>query len=287
MAADWALNTVSATIPGKDKLNAFYSAISSGDAVTRELSQVGNLTGLVQDALEIIDLPLPLKMMMFRLKKHDGTTSPLPELILRINPDSFSVSYKKKSDLVYTTGGFVVQHWHPDKMTIRASGWVPSFKGRAKILTEGYQMFLQLLDIYMKCGSTELFLGQKLLSTNLGINAFLEKYTDTQGKQVQDNRQPSLSTAKTAKEAATFETYAMYPKVELFYQNDVYEGIFTDFTSRESYEMPNTLQYEFTFIADKRTDTVWGGLNSGIGGTLGNTSRVLRPFSSFSGPRLK
>lgn len=284
MAADWNLTTVSATIPGKDKLNAFYSGISGGGALTQGLNQLGTATDLLQDALELIDLPLPLKMMMFRLKKHDGSTAPIPELILRINPDSFSVSYKKKSDLVYTTGGFVTQHWHDDRMTIKASGWVPSFKGRAKILTDGYQMFLQLLDIYRSCGSVQKFLGQKLLSKNLEINSFLEKYTDTQAGKTSSS---AVSQDTKDRQPTTYEALTMYPKVELFYQNDVYEGIFTDFTAKENYEMPNTLQYDFTFIADKRTDTIWGGLASGVGGVLGATSRVLRPFSSFSGPRLK
>jgi hypothetical protein len=169
-------------------------------------------------------------------------------------------------------------------MTIRASGWVPSFKGRAKILTDGYQMFLQLLDIYRSCGSVQKFLGQKLLSKNLEINSFLEKYTDTQAGKTSSS---AVSQDTKDRQPTTYEALTMYPKVELFYQNDVYEGIFTDFTAKENYEMPNTLQYDFTFIADKRTDTIWGGLASGVGGVLGATSRVLRPFSSFSGPRLK
>lgn len=275
MADDWNLTTVSASIPGKDKLASFYSGITGLDSATNPLQQASAAISNAQDILELIDLPLPLRLMMFRLKKHDGSTAPIPELILRVNPDSFTVSYKKKSDLVYTTGGFVTQHWHDDKMTIRASGWVPSFRGRAKILTDGYQMFLELLSIYTQCGNVQKFLGQQLLAKNLDIKSFLEKYTDT--------RPTTRAGVTEDTQPATYETFSMYPKVELFYQNDVYEGVFTDFTSKENYEMPNTLQYDFTFISDKKTDTVL----SSLGGGLGTASRFLRPFTTFSGPRLK
>lgn len=280
MATSWDLKTMSAGIPGKDKLMLFYSGIKALDSVTRPLQQVSAVIGNIQDTLELIDLPLPLRLMMFRLKRHDGTVAPIPELILRVNPESFTVSYKKKSDLVYTTGGFVVQHWHEDKMTIRASGWVPSFRGRAKILTEGYQMFLGLLNIYTQCGNVQKFLGQQLISKDLDIDYFTKAYTDTQ---VKNSLNPVTGKEEKVFERRVPETLVMYPKVELFYQNDVYEGMFTDFTSKENYETPNTLQYDFTFIADKKTDTVLGSL----GGGLGTMSRILRPFASFSGPRLK
>lgn len=289
--SNYTSGVISANIPGKEKLMAFYSSIKSLDSVTRGIREISAAATTIQDALELVDLPLLARLMRFRLKKHDGTTAGLPELILRINPDTLNITYKKRSNLVYTTGGFVTQHWHDDVISIDASGWVPSFKGRAKILSDGYQVFLGLLDIYTKCGNVQRFLGQQLLAKRLGFEEFLKSYTDAVPKKVKDKsatEQPASEQSASA-QPSTYETLVTYPKVELYYQNDMFEGIFTEFSSEENYEFPNTLRYKFRFIADKKIDTTTASLDtftSKLGG-FGKASSVLRALGSFSGPRIK
>ena len=215
-----------------------------------------------------IDLPLSLKLIMFTAKHIEGVPF-LPGIILPINPDQFKAQFKKRSDVIYTLGGFVINHWHDDVITITASGMIPSFGSRAKILTTSYQVFLQLLNLYKSCGQIATSYSSLIEVPSLDRSKLLER-TGTGRGVVFDESLNDVSIPR--KDTMVISgTQLRNATIELVYQHDLYEGIFIDFNIEESYDMPNTLRYTFTFKAISHKNIITDKLSGGNAMTAGDT----------------
>lgn len=220
------------------------------------------------DLLRNFDLPTHTRLIRFRAKDMSSGDMVFPFLILPVNPDLFRVEYKKRSDVEYTLGGFVITHWHDDVTTITASGYIPTFRNKAKVLTSSFRAFLTLLQMYKEAGQPKL-IGTVFPSTGTQAQAQLNKLGNTQAVVA-----PSVASAVPNGQAP--KTVGPDPKdqtisftlgriqnsiIELGYMSDIYKGIFTSFVVEEAYEQPNTLKYTFTFKAVEVTDILFGNLD--------------------------
>lgn len=241
-----------------DSISSLRNKMDYFNNYMQELAQLNHLAARqagrdVEGSLP--DAPLPLKLIRFWPKDISGVPV-LPFIALPINPHQFKVVHKKKSDVIYTLGGFVINHWHDDVTTITATGYLPSFGGRAKALTTSYQFgFLPLLNMYKSCGQIATTYRQSVTTPSLDR----DKLTRDAGK-TKDNNLPNVGYSKgdsTPSDTLTVSGNALRnAHIDLYYQHDVYTGIFTDFTIDETYEQPNTLLYSFTFKAFRSKNVV-------------------------------
>jgi hypothetical protein len=231
--------------------------------IANQLGMDPNITASIQSILDKIDLPISSRLIMFQAVDNGNPDWRFPLLVLPVNPDSFKVSYKKKSDLVYTLGGFVVTHWHDDVITITGSGYIPSFKGKSKVLAESYQYFLKFLDLYLSCGQIER--ESILYSTPLSTKTDVKELISTVSTNNQTQSQPKpaedlIKSVQHSEELKVTLTSLQRSTIWLRYQDDAYNGIFTQFDIDETQEQPNTLKYTFTFKAMERINVTFGSL---------------------------
>lgn len=215
---------------------------------------------------------LPVATRLIRLNTHgaDGFEL-LPTIVLPVNPKTFKVTYKKKSNYQYTLGGFVLNHWHDDLTTIQASGYIPSMSSRSKPFALSYWYFLRFLNLYKQCGQVTAYQKSYVQTANpageLGQSVPPESATDISETQldpvtrvdengnIQANHQDSILVDRKKIQSA---------EINLAYQAENHIGIFTDFTIDESEEYPNTLQYTFNFLARESGDTMGGHFLGGM-----------------------
>lgn len=251
----------------------------------------------VLNAIDAIDIPISSRLITLQAVDSSGKTLD-PVVTLPVNPKVFKVAYKKHSSYKYTLGGFVLNHWHPDVITITCTGFIPSMRGKSKVMAQSYQAFLQLLEIFKSCGDiTGTSTNIELLSSGeqanvappippdsgTGINVPLTQpsynassmvaTSNVQASAQSQQGDPSGST-KIADPANTTaiavpkihvvtSTYQLQnAEIKLIYQADCYTGIFTDFSIEEDEEQPNTISYSFVFIARKWDNVVTGSLLS-------------------------
>ena len=216
----------------------FNTFLVNNDSFFRQLA-------LGRDAIEAIDLPLRLKFMVISAIDERGTAS-FP-VFLPINPDDWQTDYKKRAEIDYTAGGFIVNEWHDDITSIQASGYLPSFKSRAKFLTSSYLNFSKLLKLYTMIGR---------ISTTYGSN-------DGFPISVDDSASKGVAGKDGVSESVTIQmsiSRQKWVRARIIYQNEQFDGIFMTFTTTEKYEEPNTLRYSFTFKALSKTN-LFGELN--------------------------
>lgn len=251
-----------------DNLTSLNNKLSLFNSYMAEYSQLAYLTARnVGRSTELLDIPIQMKLMQFWPKDISGVPL-LPFIVLPVNPDNFKVQYKKKTDVVYTLGGFVVNHWHDDVTTVTAEGYIPSFASKAKILTTSYQLgFLPLLNLYKSCGqvSTEYRSTIQYQSQDEGkMTTVPPKGANVDGA-VNTSRLAEVKPAGIAygeNQAKTTDTLVVTgnqlrnASIQLIYQHDLYEGVFTDFTIEETYEQPNTLKYGFTFKSWRQSNVI-------------------------------
>lgn len=210
------------------------------------------LAGNIQYILDKIDLPISSRLIMFQAYDSKNPTWRYPLVILPVNPNTLKVDYNKKSSIHYTLGGFVVTHWHDDVITLTAQGYIPSFKGKSKILSESYQYFLKLLNLYLSCGKIDripvLYENIMFLDSNKLLNPEITSI------------ETGIEGSKLVKQLSAVVFSLNRSTILLRYQDDVYHGIFTKFSIDESYDLPNTLQYSFTFIAMNKTNILFDSL---------------------------
>jgi len=227
-----------------------------------------------EEILGKFDLPVHSRLIMFRAKDMSFADTIFPFIVLPVNPDMLRVAYKKRSDIAYTIGGFVVQHWHDDVITITASGYFPTFRNKAKVLTSSFRAFMSLLNLYRSIGGTSNVPVTFPSSPSLLDDKLKKLKPSTSGEgKVPTDQYPAVGNGQTTvtktdgKETETqLVTRATVHSIqnsiaELRYQSDVYRGIFTDFSIDEMYEQPNTMKYSFTFKAMEKIDVFFGSLD--------------------------
>jgi len=191
------------------------------------------------------DLPLAARLMAISVHGNFLETI-LPALILPVNPRKFRVEHRKKSSYRYTLGGFVLNHWHPDLSTITADGYIPSFKGKSKALSESFWVFMALLKIYRSCGEID-----NIVKPPASVSVPAGFGTEQQQLDIPSPNQQATSNKvpKTETKLIVSENTLRNAELKLWYNSDVYTGIFTSFTIEEDEEYPNTLLYSFNFSA--------------------------------------
>jgi hypothetical protein len=255
---------------GKDSIASTYAKIAMFNNYILEYTSLlpGNIANPARNALTNVptDIPLAAKLIYFTSVQADNSPVPVtnPILTLPVNPDTFQVTFKKRSDAVYTLGGFVLNHWHDDITLITAKGYIPSFKGKAKILTQSYQAFLQFMELYKSCGQT-VTEGQTLSAVPSNDFTSFDSAAQTNGSSTRiENGISTITTGKDSDVLVLDKTSVQNAKVQLIYQHDVYEGIFTDLIIEESYEQPNTLQYTFNFKAISHKNVMFDRLGENL-----------------------
>ena len=229
--------------------------------------------------LDHLDLPISSRLLMFKPKDPINANWSFPILVLPVNPNTFRVNYRKKSDLVYTLGGFVVTHWHDDVISITGDGYIPSFKNKAKILSDSYQYFLQFLELYLSCGKVKREVNKFIKALSLNSSELLSTQLRDSAIEASSALNTSIIKKDVGKEIQITTQTIQNSLIELRYQQDLYEGIFTSFSIEESYEMPNTLRYNFDFKAMSRKDVVFGSLNetyNAVDELFGTTNQTLQ-----------
>ena len=290
-------------------------SLGSADAMTQKLSYFNNyVTEYAATTLKLnpttdllknpqVDFPLTARLIYFTATDIQGLPFS-PVIVLPVNPDTFRVAYKKKSDAIYTLGGFVINHWHDDVIMVTATGYIPSFRSRAKILSSSYHLFLQLLNLYKSCGQVvgeytkqfDVASGDpdKIASTISAPPLVSPRAADFPGG-VSDPgfQQAAAAYAKASQAASTpglvqsatekTDTIIVQgnslrnAKIQLLYQHDVYTGIFMDFTVDEDYEQPNTLKYAFTFKATTHQNIITDNIpNAGAATGIGTLQALSR-----------
>ena len=232
-------------------VDSYNKFIVANDSLFRKFADAKNF-------LNVIDLPISLKFMILQLEDVSNNRS-FP-VILPVNPDTFKAQYKKKVAVDYVAGGFSVNFWHDDIIEINATGYIPSFQSRAKVLTNSYAHFRELLDVYTKCGKVQPL--YKSISTTVNPDdsnlqgQTLDVPGSAQGTNPLDISSGAVTPGTNADGASMLvaKFAVQYVKVFLIYQHEQFEGVFTDFAVHESYEMPNTLQYTFNFKAFSKTE---------------------------------
>lgn len=241
------LDTSKFTIDSVDSLDSKMAYFNNYMAEYVAMSQVAKSSNGI-----LPDYPKEYKLLAFTARHISGQEM-LPIIQLPVNPDTFKAAFKKRSDITYTLGGFIINHWHDDVITITASGYIPSLGSRAKILTDSYAAFSQLLNLYKSCGQ----IASSYSITNEVPSYDEEKLKNSnmasQNNTIEESGNPSTARKDTIVISGIQLRAAT---VSLRYQQDVYEGIFIDFTMDESYDQPNTLRYSFTFKAMTHKDTV-------------------------------
>src|SRR5271157_2208116 len=114
------LDSLDSLIPKISYFNNYmteFSQISASLAGASAISGVGGAGAAAAALGKVIDLPLGLRLIMFTAKHIEGIPF-LPAIILPVNPDSFIARHKKRSDVIYTLGGFIVNHWHDDVIVV-------------------------------------------------------------------------------------------------------------------------------------------------------------------------
>jgi hypothetical protein len=245
-----------------NRINAFNTGIAS---YVQGVAQV--LSG--DRSIEDYDLPYQSRLMMFRLVGLDGKTTMFPHFVLPVNPEQFVVKYRKRNTVKYTFGGFVIQHWHDDTTLIDTNGSIPSFMNKSKVLTNSYQTFLKLLDIYKKAGQVEVAYRRRFNIDTINTAKNLRNANPDQGQVIN-----GLAANQTELEATPYNL--TNAKVQIIYQDAIYEGVFKTFNITESYDEPNTLKYSFTFEAVSQMNSIFGSLGEGynIARTLGLVNDV-------------
>jgi hypothetical protein len=261
------------------QVDAYNKFIVSNDSLFRKFADAKNF-------MNVIDLPISLKFMILQLADISNNRS-FP-VILPVNPDDFKVNYKKKITIDYVAGGFVTNFWHDDIIDISAAGYIPSFQSRAKILTDSYAHFRELLDVYTKCGKVQP--SYRSISTTANPDdSNIEGQTlsvpgSSQGTTPLDTSSGTVTPGTNADTATMLSAQynIQYVKVFLIYQHEQFEGVFNSFSVHETYEMPNTLQYSFDFKAFSKTD-LDSFLPSELQTGLRVSSDVLNLGASFAG----
>jgi len=213
------------------------------------------------DLLGNPDLPVGARLIRFSAVTTGGLAL-FPFVLLPVNPKQLKVQHKKKSNYQYTLGGFVLNHWHDDLTTITATGYIPSMMSRSKPFAASYWAFLFLLNLYKSNGQIVTSTSQPI-NINIGIQ---ESLKPTMPQVAGGAMAESVGTADALaikSDSITVDSQSLRnSEVQLAYQNDIYTGIFLDFTIEEDEEQPNTLLYSFTFISRLHTDVIGGMLGS-------------------------
>lgn len=226
-----------------------------------------------------IDVPLALKLMILTpLDVNGNWISGQVPVFLPVNPDNWDVDYQKKVNIDFTALGFVVNHWHDDIIRCQASGYLPTFQSRAKILTESYQDFLALLRIYAQCGKVTVNYNKiqtvptGFAPSNASVStATTEASTGVVGK-------TSMNAGEISALQVTTQSVQI-AQVRLQYQNDAYIGVFKNFQIKESYDEPNTLKYSFEFAAFRREDAIDLGILQDIATTAAGVLPLAKQLS--------
>lgn len=257
-----------------------YTAMITQSALQEKVYD--GIESLMNNQLKGLDIPVKARLIMFRAKDINTQDMTFPFLILPVNPNTFTVKFKKKSDLVYTLGGFVINHWHEDFITITAEGTLPSFQNKSKIFSTSYYAFLSLLNMYKTGGELKLIPQTIPVSRSKDTNDLLLTAppvapltaSGNTAQTAASNAEVLAGTSESNKDLRVKLTELRNATIELQYQNDIYEGIFKSLEIKENYEQPNTISYTIEFHAISKKDILFGSLDEDTFG--------VQPTSSIS-----
>ena len=208
----------------------------------------------------------------FQLYESDNTPAKkVPRLTMYVNPNSMQVKRKKKVTVQYTYGGFVVQHWHDDVITVECTGMLGSFRGEEREHASTYQRFMELIRTFTLVGRS---VDAPSFATALqGLPAkAADKKIDT------NNPEEFLilpgDYSKDKRRHVVLPGVKNYAFVEMGFGHERYKGVFDSFDLDWNYEQPNTAKYSFNFIAFNRSDTDFDILDNALEAV--NTYESLR-----------
>lgn len=142
----------------------------------------------------------------------------VPPLTMLVNPSNLDITYAPLINETRTLGGFVQEYWGEQLTTLSATGktamFVESEKGitnKDARLTESYQHFMSLLNIY------------------------------------KNNGKGYSTTFDTVKTRANSSKITSLGYVIMIFDKVQYDGYFETFTYTEDAAMPFNLEYSFTF----------------------------------------
>ena len=185
----------------------------------------------------------------FQLFIDDNTpATDVPKIVLKINPDNMVIKRKKRLNIGYTYGGFVVQHWHPEHTVITCEGLIGSFAGEEREHSTAYQRFQDLLNIYKKSG--QIVDSPSASSGFQQPSPFPEVGTPGSDRQVisPEDFRKGFSRNKVSRGTQRYQF------VEMGFGHERFRGVFETFDLTWSYDMPNTGKYSFTFLVFEERD---------------------------------
>lgn len=180
-----------------------------------------NLFGQSPNLVKRRKNPLP---MVFRVKGIERAFR-IPPLILIVDPNTMSVDYRKMTNTSLMRGGWLEEHWGEELDTISVEGSTGGFfdqesaPGGVRRPTGS----VDLLRIGPPRRNTPNYRNFKSLLALYTFNAGLRARIIGRGRMIQ------------------------FGKIELFFDNGIYEGFFENFSHNEAADRPFRLEYSFSF----------------------------------------
>jgi len=238
------------------------------------------------------DLPLATRLLAISVYGNNFLETVLPALVMPVNPKQFRVEHKKKSSYRYTLGGFVLNHWHPDLTTITANGYIPSFQGKSKPLSLSFWYFMALLQLYRKCGEVDTTTIAPPVPAVLPMDSIMDSQQPALPPDLPAAEgEPPMPSEMETSPTTTVNLIAQQNSLRnaelvLWYNTDVYIGIFTNFTIEEDEEQPNTLLYNFTFSARTYRNVIGDTIPIAdiVRGTIDTVIGISALKGTFAGP---
>jgi len=167
-----------------------------------------NLFGQSPNLIKGRKNPLP---MVFRVKGIERA-SRIPPLFLIVDPGSMSLDYRKMTNTSLMRGGWLEEHWGEELDVLSAEGGTGGWFGPDDSIQIGPAR-----------RDTASYRNFKSLLALYKFNAGIRARVISRGRILQ------------------------FGKIELFFDNGVYEGYFENFNYNEAADRPLTLEYSFSF----------------------------------------
>ena len=184
-----------------------------------------NLFGQSKNLVKHRKNPLP---MYFRVRGMEQALH-IPALILLVNPASLSTEYRKMTNTALMRGGWLEEHWGEELDTLSADGSTGGFTGQ--IANPGGVRrptgSAELLKIGSDRRKTPAYRNFKSLIALYSFNAGLRARVISRGRILQ------------------------FGRIELVFDNGIYEGFFESLSYNEATERPFRFEYSFSFKVTK------------------------------------